>query len=447
MKLRGEMFMDKMKDSGIKWIGDSPIDWNKFTIGQLFEQVKQKNTGLIEKNLLSLSYGRIKRKDINSGNGLLPESFEGYNIIEKNDIVLRMTDLQNDKTSLRQGIAEERGIITAAYITMRAIHKVSPRFVYYQLYGFDISKGYYGMGSGVRQGVNWKDIKKLSLILPNLELQNEIAKFLDERTALIDEIISDSKKSIEELKAYKQSLITEIVTKGLDPNVTLVPSGIDWIGDIPEGWEVVRSKNILSYSKGLSITKENLTETGIPVINYGQIHSKYPVYFNPRINQLPFVSNVYLESKKNALLNQGDFVFADTSEDISGSGNFSSLTSDGIVFAGYHTIIARIIDKTRINFRYLAYYFSSELHRKQVGSRVSGVKVFSISQKILKSMLILLPNRDEQNSIANYLDQKTAQIDTIIAEKENLIFEFESYKKSMIYEYVTGKKQVEGYES
>ena len=249
--------MDKMKDSGIEWIGDSPIDWNKFTIGQLFEQVKQKNTGLIEKNLLSLSYGQIKRKDINSGNGLLPESFEGYNIIEKDDIVLRMTDLQNDKTSLRQGIAEERGIITAAYITMRAIHKVSPRFVYYQLYGFDVSKGYYGMGSGVRQGVNWKDIKKLSLILPNLELQNEIAKFLDEKTALIDDIITDTKQTIEKLKSYKKSLITEIVTNGIKKDVKMVPTEIDWIDEIPEGWEVAKIKNIsklrnekTSYERG-----------------------------------------------------------------------------------------------------------------------------------------------------------------------------------------------------
>ena len=236
--------MNKMKDSGIKWIGDSPIEWNKFTIGQLFEQVKQKNTGLIEKNLLSLSYGRIKRKDINSGDGLLPESFEGYNIIEKDDIVLRMTDLQNDKTSLRQGIAEERGIITSAYITMRAIHKVSPRFVYYQLYGFDVSKGYYGMGSGVRQGVNWKDIKKLSLILPNLELQNEIAKFLDEKTAIIEDIITDTKQTIEELKSYKKSLITEIVTNGINKNVKLVPAEVDWLDEIPEGWEVAKIKNI-----------------------------------------------------------------------------------------------------------------------------------------------------------------------------------------------------------
>ena len=198
--------------SGVEWIGDSPKEWNKFTIGQLFEQVRKKNTGMIETNLLSLSYGRIKKRDINSGDGLLPESFEGYNIIETDDIVLRMTDLQNDKKSLRQGISEERGIITSAYITIRATKKVSSRFVYYQLFGFDVNKGYYGMGSGVRQSVNWNDVKKLPLMLPSFELQNQIADFLDRKTAQIDTLITEKENVISEYENYKKSMIYEYVT-------------------------------------------------------------------------------------------------------------------------------------------------------------------------------------------------------------------------------------------
>lgn len=198
--------------SGVEWIGDSPKEWNKFTIGQLFEQVRKKNTGMIETNLLSLSYGRIKKRDINSGDGLLPESFEGYNIIEIDDIVLRMTDLQNDKKSLRQGISEERGIITSAYITIRATKKVSSRFVYYQLFGFDVNKGYYGMGSGVRQSVNWNDVKKLTLMLPSFELQNQIADFLDRKTAQIDTLIIEKENVISEYENYKKSIIYEYVT-------------------------------------------------------------------------------------------------------------------------------------------------------------------------------------------------------------------------------------------
>ena len=201
-----------MKDSGVEWIGEIPEGWKNFLIGQLFKQVKDKNFGMVENNLLSLSYGKIKRRDITSGDGLLPASFEGYNIIEKNDIVLRMTDLQNDHTSLRQGLATERGIVTSAYITIRATQKLDSRFVYYQLFGFDNNKGYYGMGSGVRQGVTFNDIKKLSLVMPNFEEQKKIADFLDEKSVQVEKLIEKKQGIIAEYESYKKSLIYEYVT-------------------------------------------------------------------------------------------------------------------------------------------------------------------------------------------------------------------------------------------
>ena len=414
--------MDKMKDSGIEWIGDSPIDWNKFTIGQLFEQVKQKNTGLIEKNLLSLSYGQIKRKDINSGNGLLPESFEGYNIIEKDDIILRMTDLQNDKTSLRQGIAEERGIITAAYITMRAIHKVSPRFVYYQLYGFDVSKGYYGMGSGVRQGVNWKDIKKLSLILPNLELQNEIAKFLDEKTALIDDIITDTKQTIEKLKSYKKSLITEIVTNGIKKDVKMVPTEIDWIDEIPEGWEVAKIKNISKLRN-----EKTSYERGQNFLALEKMVSYKPGY----IDLLTEVEN-----GRQQVIKQGDIVFSKLRPYLA-----KVALAD---FDGHGTGELLVFNDIKINRKLFMYKLISEQILQPVRGASYGVKMPRANPDFILSLPISFPiSLSEQSEIVNYLDQKASQIDTLIIEKENLISEYENYKKSLIYEYVTGKKRVD----
>lgn len=424
--------MNKMKDSGIKWIGDSPIEWNKFTIGQLFEQVKQKNTGLIEKNLLSLSYGRIKRKDINSGDGLLPESFEGYNIIEKDDIVLRMTDLQNDKTSLRQGIAEERGIITSAYITMRAIHKVSPRFVYYQLYGFDVSKGYYGMGSGVRQGVNWKDIKKLSLILPNLELQNEIAKFLDEKTALIDDIITDTKQTIEELKSYKKSLITEIVTKGINPNVTLVQSGIDWIGEIPEEWEVLKSRYFLN----------EISVKGYPDEEVLSLYRDYGII--PKNSRSDNHNVTSLDTSGYKLVKPGILVI-NKMKAWQGSMAISNLR--GIVSPAYYTFE---VDNERFDLRFLHYALRNPAYKQEYMRISAGLRVgqWDLNKNEFKNLKYAFPaNKEEQKAIADYLDEKISQIDALIIEKENVISEYENYKKSMIYEYVTGKKRVEGYES
>lgn len=202
----------KMKDSGIEWIDYIPEHWNVLKLNQLFKQVKEKNENLTEQNLLSLSYGRIIQKNINTNEGLLPESFEGYNIIEKDDIVLRMTDLQNDQTSLRVGLCLERGIITSAYISIRKFNEIDVNYAYYFLHSFDIYKGFYGMGSGVRQGVTFDILKKLNFLYPPIEEQQQIADFLDEKTVHIDSLVANKEKMIQELESYKKSLVYEYVT-------------------------------------------------------------------------------------------------------------------------------------------------------------------------------------------------------------------------------------------
>ena len=201
-----------MKDSGITWIGEIPEDWRVNTVFQLFTQVKNKNEGLIEQNLLSLSYGKLKRKSIETVGGLLPESFDGYNIIEENDIVLRLTDLQNDHKSLRVGLANERGIITSAYVTIRNRTLNIPQYLYYYLHSFDIAKGFYGMGAGVRQGLNWDGLKWLKITIPNKAEQIEIVNYLNDKCTEIDKLIEKKEQLISELETYKKSLIYEYVT-------------------------------------------------------------------------------------------------------------------------------------------------------------------------------------------------------------------------------------------
>ena len=237
--------MREMKDSGIAWIGAMPRAWKMNTIAQIFLQVKCKNTGLQEKNLLSLSYGKVKRKSIDTVEGLLPESFDGYNIIEKDDIVLRLTDLQNDHTSLRVGLAEERGIITSAYLTIRNRSNFCPKYLYYYLHSFDIAKGFYGMGAGVRQGLNWDGVKWLKILAPSVPEQERIAAFLDAQCAEIDAVLEKTRASIEEYKKLKQAVITQAVTKGVRGDRPMKDSGIEWIGEIPAEWDVIRVKQLL----------------------------------------------------------------------------------------------------------------------------------------------------------------------------------------------------------
>lgn len=201
-----------MKDSGIEWIGDIPARWDIKVAFQLFSQVKNKNEGLVEQNLLSLSYGKIKRKSIDAVGGLLPENFDGYNIIEKDDIVLRLTDLQNDHTSLRVGLSNDRGIVTSAYVTLRNQSDNTPLYLYYYLHSFDLCKGFYGMGAGVRQGLNWEGLKLLKIALPPIDEQKEITDFLEKKCAEIDALVTKKEQIVVELEAYKKSLIYEVVT-------------------------------------------------------------------------------------------------------------------------------------------------------------------------------------------------------------------------------------------
>lgn len=202
----------EMKDSGIEWIGEIPKDWEVHPVYVYFEEGKTKNYRMQEQNLLSLSYGRIIRKDINTNGGLLPASFNTYNVVESGDIIIRPTDLQNDKRSLRTGLVKEQGIITSAYIDLRAKDNVNSKYYHYLLHSYDIIKVFYNMGNGVRQGLNFSEFAKLLLLEPTTVEQQQIADFLDTKCSEIDSLIADKKRQLDILADYKKSLIYEYVT-------------------------------------------------------------------------------------------------------------------------------------------------------------------------------------------------------------------------------------------
>ena len=212
-------------------------------------------------------------------------------------------------------------------------------------------------------------------------------------------------------------------------------SGVEWLGEVPKEWVVKRFSDSFKFDRGLNITKANLIEEGVPCINYGEVHSKYGFEFSPTNHPLKAVELRYLETNRNSLLYQGDFIFADTSEDLEGSGNFSQLVADEQVFAGYHSIICR---PTGIkNKRFLAYCLESISFRNQIRQQVKGVKVYSITQSILKNTKIWLPSEPEQALIAQFLDQKTALIDQAIAIKKQQIKLLNERKQIIIQQAVT----------
>lgn len=430
---------ENMRDSGIEWIGAVPSDWSIYALGQLAMQVKNKNLQLQENNLLSLSYGKIKRKNIETTEGLLPASFDNYNIIDTGDTVLRLTDLQNDHTSLRVGLATEKGIITSAYVTLRPKNLVLPAFMYYVLHAFDIRKGFYGMGAGVRQGLNFEEVRQIKLCVPSHDVQQDIVEYLNQKCALIESFIVDAKNSIEEYKAWKSSIIYEAVTKGFNPNVETKDSGIEWIGKIPVNSFATRLKYIVeqiqsgtSVNSGQSPAKDE--ELGILKTS---CVSKY--FFNPNENKSinrDEYSRVTCSVKKGTII-------------VSRMNTPELVGACGYVTEDYPNLFLpdrlwQVSFKKGVNVRFVWYFLQSHPTRQYYASLATGTSssMQNISQAQFLNAPIIMLSEAEQRKVVAFLDKKCELIEELIAEKSMLISDLESYKKSLIYEVVTGKRKV-----
>ena len=431
--------MREMKDSGIAWIGAMPRAWKMNTIAQIFLQVKCKNTGLQEKNLLSLSYGKVKRKSIDTVEGLLPESFDGYNIIEKDDIVLRLTDLQNDHTSLRVGLAEERGIITSAYLTIRNRSNFCPKYLYYYLHSFDIAKGFYGMGAGVRQGLNWDGVKWLKILAPSVPEQERIAVFLDAECAEIDTVLEKTRASIEEYKKLKQAVITQAVTKGIRGDRPMKDSGIEWIGDIPAEWRKTQLRHCAAIKSGITLGKKYEKTDSLVERPYLRVANVQDGYVD--LSVLTTIEVTQDEDLKYRL-RAGDVLMTE--------GGDRDKLGRGCVWHGeiepclhQNHIFAVQTSKDTLLPEFLEYLTVSDVGRSYFD--VTAIKTTNLactsSSKVL-AFTIPLPSVEEQAEIVEALNTKCAGIDALVAKKQQYLTEIENYKKSLIYEYVTGKKEV-----
>ncbi len=390
--------------------------------------------------MLSLSYGKVKRKSIDTVEGLLPESFDGYNIIEKDDIVLRLTDLQNDHTSLRVGLAEERGIITSAYLTIRNRSNFCPKYLYYYLHSFDIAKGFYGMGAGVRQGLNWDGVKWLKILAPSVPKQERIAAFLDAECAEIDTVLEKTRASIEEYKKLKQAVITQAVTKGIRGDRPMKNSGIEWIGDIPAEWDVVRQKYFWNtVESGVSVNAADK-----PVDNSEQ----YGVLKTSAVSKFVFIPT---EHKQVNLEEYGRVSCPVRADSIIASRmNTPELVGAcGYVQNNYPNLFLpdrlwQITFKDGLSPKYAWYYLSGIRVRQYISSLSTGTSssMQNISQSQYGNIFITIPSIGEQSEITKYLDEKCRSVDALVTKKQQYLTEIENYKKSLIYEYVTGKKEV-----
>lgn len=416
-----------MKDSGIEWIGEIPEDWNLHPVYNYFEERKLKNTLGKERNLLSLSYGNIVRKNIDTVGGLLPASFNTYNIIESGDIIIRPTDLQNDKRSLRTGLCKEHGIITSAYIALKPKKDVNSNYYHYLLHAYDIEKVFYNMGNGVRQGLNYSEFAKLILLSPPPETQKRIADFLDEKCDKIDGLKNDIQKQIETLEQYKKSVITEAVTKGINPNAKMKDSGIDDVEKIPESWEEKKIKflfDLVNEQNHLPMDKVQLLSlyTELGVFPHGEQEE--------RGNKAVTVEG-YKKVKKNDLV---------VNIILAWMGAMGISNYDGVTSPAYDIYRPKSENANPKYYHYLfrTPWFAGECDK--YGRGIMRMRWRTYSQEFM-NIKIPYPSAEEQKQIADYLDKKCSSIDSIISTKKQQLERLEEYKKSLIFEYVTGKRR------
>lgn len=429
-----------LKDSKTRWLGQIPTDWDMVRVKDCFDR---KNKKANQKNpiVLSLARSGVKIRDITSNEGQLAADYTNYNPVAKDDILINPMDLVSGDNC---NISKVEGVISPAYVNLRYKKGINPRFYnyYFKLQywlGAFFAHGY-GVSFDNRWTLSYETLSKYPIVLPPSEEQDKIADFLDEKCAEIDKLSDDIQKQIDILNDYKKSVITRAVTKGLDPNVEMKDSQVDWVKNIPKTWKVTKLKYLFDFGKGLNITKADLVPEGLPVVSYGQIHSKLNDKISLSEELLRFVDNRYQVRYPQCRIKQGNFVFADTSEDYEGCGNCVYKRDNSKVFAGYHSIILKA--KQNSDNRYLAYLFTTDLWRKQIRTAVSGVKVFSITQNILSRASVILPPEKEKLIIADYLDSVCSDIEYSISAKYSQLENLTIYKKSIIYEYVTGKKRV-----
>lgn len=442
----------RFKDSGIEWLGEIPEHWEvrklKY-IGEIFGGVTGKtikdfskeykpnfkpyitftnvcNNAIINPNLMEYVFidSKEKQNKVLKNDILFLQSSETFEYVGKSAIYLNDDEVYLN--TFCRGFRIER----AAY----------PNYLNYLLSSLSYKRYFMSVCSGfTRINLRQEHFLDIPLILPPLQEQKAIAEFLDKKCDKISQFIESKQKLITLLQEKKQALINAVVCRGLNKNTELKESGVKYLGTIPKHWEVRKLKSLFSLGNGLNITKENFVSCGIPCVNYGEIHSKYPCRLDIAIHKLPLVSKEYLRIKPQSLLQKGDFVFADTSEDIEGSGNFTSIQSSESIFAGYHTIILK--PKSEINSLYFSFLFDSLGIRHQIRKEVCGVKVYSITKAILKEVQLIIPPLQEQKAIASYLDTQITKIDLAIEKTKQQIALIKEYKTSLINQAICGRIQ------
>lgn len=420
---------ESYKDSGIDWLGDIPSEWNMTPGFNAYAENKRNNKGMKEDRVLSLSYGKIIVKPKEKLVGLVPESFETYQVVEPGDLIIRCMDLQNDKTSLRTGLSENHGIITSAYLNLKINERFESKFLYYYLHSLDTTKVLYKFGTGLRQNLSFQDFYRLPVFDIPKNLQTAISSFLDKKTAQIDEAIAIKEKQIELLKERMQIVIQQSVLQGVNVSVRMKDSGVKWLGRIPEHWQTERSQWVFSQRKERAKNNdEQLTASQ----KYGVIsQKKFMEIEGRRVTQVEFNAEILKHVEIN------DFVISMRSF----QGGIEYCPYEGCVSSAY----VPLIPSNKVYSPYFKYLLKSKRYIEALQSTSNLVRDGqALRYDNFRMVDLPIVPLEEQKIIANYIDKQIKASKEAIDIKQKQILNLKEYKHTLINSAVTGKIKVPG---
>ena len=404
----------RYKLSGVPWLGDVPAHWEVLSGRACYTSEQILNKGLPEHTVLSLSYGRIKVRPEEKLHGLVPASFETYQIIEPDDIVCRPTDLQNDWNSLRFGLSQQRGIITAAYMCIRTSSNLTRCYGYLLLHTYDLKKVFYGLGSGLRQNLRWTDFKLLPCLVPPLPEQAAIVRYLDHVDRRIRRYVAAKRRLIALLEEEKQAIVNQAVTRGLEPNVRLKPSGVEWLGDVPEHWAVMKLARLVHSSNAGEVIDKGWWGRGTEVL--------------------------YTCARQAVPSDYASFPLAKrtTGLDLLLTRNGTPYVHRPVANAIYSNVVQRINLAAGTDREWIALTLEASAR----GMKGYGVSIESLNYDMWKVLVVLAPPEDEQTAIVEHLHKATAATDAATTRARRQIELVEEYRTRLIADVVTGKLDV-----
>ena len=432
----------KMKDSGIEWIGEIPEGWEIVPVRSCFDEVRTKNTDGQEQNALQFKSGNIISKtNFNASmDDYVADTITNYTVVLPDTVMINGLNLNYDFKSLRVALVKEKGVITSAYLAIFPDRKkISPQYATYLFKGYETKMAFHNMGVGIRKTLGYKEFKNQPLLLPSKEDQNKISAYLDSKCSHIDIMLFKIRSSIEEYKKLKQAVITQAVTKGVRGEWEMKDSEVEWIGEIPKEWRKTQLRHCAAIKSGITLGKSYSKDTVLIERPYLRVANVQGGYVD--LNDLATIEVTPDEDLKYRL-HSGDVLMT--------AGGDRDKLGRGCVWHGeiepclhQNHVFAVQTNEAVLLPEFLEYLTASDVGRSYFD--VTAIKTTNLactsSSKVL-AFTIPLPPIEEQIEIVGFIKKRSLELNKLIMKKEMLVQELESYKKSLIYEVVTGKREV-----